>query len=156
MMDKNHLKNMGFSTKAIHGGYKRDSSGALATPIYQTATFVFDSAEQGGRRFAGEEPGYIYTRLGNPTNTQLEEKLAILEGAEASVSTGSGMGAVAAALWSALKSGDHIVAAETLYGCTFAYLSHGLTSFGVEVTFVDAADPENIRKAMREHKGCLP
>lgn len=148
-MDKNYLKNMGFATRAIHGGYKRDSTGALATPIYQTATFVFDSAEQGGRRFAGEEQGYIYTRLGNPTNTQLEEKLAMLEGAESAVSTGSGMGAVSAAVWSALKAGDHVIAADTLYGCTFAYLNHGLSSFGVEVTFVDTGDPENIRKAMR-------
>lgn len=150
-MDKDYLMNKGFATRAIHGGYRKDSIGALATPIYQTATFVFDSAEQGGRRFAGEEQGYIYTRLGNPTNTQLEEKLAMLEGAEAAAATGSGMGAVSAAIWSALKAGDHIIAAETLYGCTFAYLNHGLTSFGVEVTFVDTGDPENIRNAMREN-----
>lgn len=150
-MDKNHLMNMGFATKAIHGGHKKDSNGALATPIYQTSTFVFDSAEQGGRRFAGEEKGFIYTRLGNPTNAQLEEKLAMLEGAEDAVATGSGMGAVSAAIWSALKAGDHLIAADTLYGCTFAYLNHGLTSFGVDVTFVDAGDPENIRKAMRKN-----
>ncbi len=150
-MDKNYLKDMGFATRAIHGGHKKDSTGALATPIYQTSTFVFDSAEQGGRRFAGEEQGYIYTRLGNPTNSQLEEKLAMLEGTKAAVSTGSGMGAVSAAIWSALKAGDHLIAADTLYGCTFAYLNHGLTSFGVEVTFVDTEDPENIRKAMKEN-----
>ena len=77
------LKSMGFATKAIHGGHAKDQYGALATPIHQTATFVFDSAEQGGRRFALEEGGYIYSRLGNPTNTQLEEKIAMLEGAEA-------------------------------------------------------------------------
>lgn len=150
-MDNNHLKEMGFATKAIHGGYHKDPTGSLATPIYQTATFVFNSAEQGGRRFAGEEQGYIYTRLGNPTNAQLEEKLAMLEGTEAAVSTGSGMGAVSAAIWSALKAGDHLIAADTLYGCTFAYLNHGLTSFGVEVTFVDTENPENIRKAMKEN-----
>lgn len=150
-MDKNSLMEMGFATKAIHGGHRKDSNGALATPIYQTSTFVFDSAEQGGRRFAGEEEGYIYTRLGNPTISQLEEKLAILEGAEASAATGSGMGAVSAAMWSALKAGDHLIASETLYGCSFAFLSHGLTSFGVDVTFVDPGDPENIRKAMRKN-----
>ncbi len=150
-MDKNNLKEMGFATKAIHGGQRRDSNGALATPIYQTSTFVFDSAEQGGRRFAGEEEGYIYTRLGNPTTSQLEEKLAILEGAEAAAATGSGMGAVSAAMWSALKAGDHLIASETLYGCTFAFLNHGLTSFGVDVTFVDPGDPESIRKAMRKN-----
>lgn len=150
-MDKKNLIEMGFATRAIHGGHRKDSNGALATPIYQTSTFVFDSAEQGGRRFAGEEKGYIYTRLGNPTNSQLEEKLAMLEGAEDAVATGSGMGAVSAAMWSALKAGDHIIASETLYGCTFAYLNHGLTSFGVDVTFVDAGNPENIRKAMRKN-----
>ncbi|MGF7057969.1 methionine gamma-lyase [Brassicibacter mesophilus] len=151
-MDKEQLKNMGFGTKTIHGGHKKDiATGALTTPIYQTSTFVFDSAEQGGRRFALEEGGYIYTRLGNPTNTQVEEKVAILEGADASMSTASGIGAVSSALWTALKAGDHIVASETLYGCTFAFLNHGLTRFGVEVTFVDVTDPENVRKAMKKN-----
>jgi methionine-gamma-lyase len=150
-MDKEVLKTMGFSTRAIHGGHVKDQFGALATPIHQTATFIFDSAEQGGNRFALKEDGYIYSRLGNPTNTQLEEKLAMLEGAEAAVSTASGMGAVAAAFWTALKAGDHVVAAKTLYGCTYAYLCHGLTRYGVEVTFVDARDPKNIKEAMREN-----
>ncbi len=149
-MDKNKMMNMGFGTKAIHAGHHKDPvSGALSTPIFQTSTFVFDSAEQGGRRFALEEPGYIYTRLGNPTNTQLEEKLALLEGAEAAMSTASGMGAISASLWSALRAGDHMIASDTLYGCTFALLNHGLTRFGVDVEFVDAGNPENIRKAMR-------
>lgn len=147
-----NLKNARFATKAIHGGHKKDPmSGALTTPIYQTSTFIFDSAEQGGRRFALEEEGYIYTRLGNPTNTQLEEKVAILEGAEACMSTSSGMGAVSSALWTVLKSGDHIVAAKTIYGCTFALLNHGLTRFGVEVTFVDASNLDEVRSAMRDN-----
>ncbi|WP_026477946.1 methionine gamma-lyase [Alkaliphilus transvaalensis] len=150
-MKKEKLLNKGFGTIAIHGGHEKDQFGALATPIHQTATFIFDSAEQGGNRFALEEGGYIYSRLGNPTNTQLEEKIAMLEGGEAAMTTASGMGAVSSALWTALKSGDHIVAAKTLYGCTFAYLSHGLTRFGVEVTFVDASNPENVRSAMREN-----
>ncbi len=151
-MERKKLETMGFGTKTIHGGHKTDAAtGSLVTPIYQTSTFVFDSAEQGGRRFALEEDGYIYTRLGNPTNSQVEEKLAILEGAEACVSTGSGMGAISSTLWTALSAGDHIVAAETLYGCTFAYINHGLTRFGVEVTFVDTSDPENVRKAMKSN-----
>lgn len=151
-MSIENIKNMGFGTQTIHAGHEKDPvSGALTTPIYQTSTFVFDSAEQGGRRFALEEPGYIYTRLGNPTLTQLEEKLAVLEGAEAAMSMSSGMGAISSALWTALKAGDHVIADETLYGCTYALLSHGLTRFGVEVTFVDAADPENVRKAMKEN-----
>lgn len=150
-MDKEVLKTMGFSTRAIHGGHKKDQFGALATPIHQTATFVFDSAEQGGNRFALKEEGYIYTRLGNPTNTELEEKLAMLEGAEACVSTASGIGAVASAFWTVLKAGDHVVAAKTLYGCTYAYLCHGLTRYGVEVTFVDTRDPKNVKEAMRDN-----
>lgn len=148
-MDKDTIRKMGFATKAIHAGHAKDQYGALATPIYQTSTFVFDSADQGGNRFALKEDGYIYTRLGNPTNTHLEEKLAMLEGADACVSTASGMGAVSAALWTALRAGDHMIAAKTLYGCTFAYLNHGLTRYGVEVTFVDTSDPENVRRAMR-------
>lgn len=148
-MDNKDLKKMGFATRAIHGGHKHDQYGALATPIHQTATFVFDSAEQGGKRFALEEDGYIYSRLGNPTNTQLEEKIAMLEGGEAAVSTASGIGAVSSAFWTALKAGDHVVSAKTLYGCTFAYLNHGISRYGVEVTFVDTTDPENVRKAMR-------
>ncbi|SET38346.1 methionine-gamma-lyase [Natronincola peptidivorans] len=150
-MNKESLNKMGFSTRAVHAGYQKNEFGALATPIYQTSTFIFDSAEQGGRRFALEEGGYIYSRLGNPTNTQVEEKLANLENAEAAVSTASGIGAITSVLWTAVQAGDHILAAKTLYGCTFAFLSHGLTKFGVEVTFVDTTDPENVRKAMREN-----
>lgn len=149
-MDKMHIVNMGFGTKAVHGGHKKDSQyGSLSTPIYQTSTFIFESAEQGGRRFAGQEGGHIYTRLGNPTTDQLEEKIAILEGAEAAVATASGMGAISSALWTALRAGDHIVADDTLYGCTFALLNHGLTRFGIEVTFVDTTNLEEVKAAMR-------
>ena len=148
-MSKLNLKEMGFATKAIHGGHADNAAGALATPIYQSSTFVFDSAEQGGRRFALEEGGYIYTRLGNPNSTEFEEKIALLEGAEAAMSMSSGMGAITSAFWTALKAGDHIVAADTLYGCTFAYLNHGISRYGVDVTFVNTKDPENVRSAMK-------
>jgi methionine-gamma-lyase len=148
-MDKEKLSKLKFSTRAVHAGYKKNEYGALATPIYQTSTFIFDSAEQGGRRFALEEEGYIYTRLGNPTSSQVEDKLANLENAEAAVAMSSGMGAITSVFWAALSGGDHVVAAKTLYGCTFAYLNHGLSRFGVETTFVDTSNPENVRKAMR-------
>ncbi len=150
-MNKEKLSKMKFSTRAVHAGYKKNEYGALATPIYQTSTFIFDSAEQGGRRFALEEDGYIYTRLGNPTSSQVEDKLANLENAEAAVAMGSGMGAITSVIWAIVKGGDHIVAAKTLYGCTFAFLNHGLPKFGVEVTFVDTSDPENVRNAMKEN-----
>lgn len=149
-MNREHMEKMGLATQAIHGGHEGDKQfGSLATPIFQTSTFIFDSAEQGGRRFALEEDGYIYGRLGNPTATELEEKVALLEGAEAAVATSSGIGAISSALWTALKAGDHIVASDTLYGCTFALLNHGLTKFGIEVTFVDIANLEEVKKAMR-------
>jgi methionine-gamma-lyase len=144
-----NLKTMGFATKAIHGGAQPNQFGALAAPIYQTSTFVFDSAKQGGNRFAGKEGGYIYGRLGNPTAAMVEDKLALLEGSEAAAATASGIGAISAALWTLLKAGDHIVASDTLYGCTFALLNHGLTRFGVDVTFVDITDLAAVEKAMR-------
>ncbi|CEI72356.1 MULTISPECIES: methionine gamma-lyase [Romboutsia] len=147
-----NLRGKKFATKAIHGGHHKDPvSGALTTPIFQTSTFVFDSAEQGGRRFALEEGGYIYSRLGNPTNSQLEEKMALLENGEACMSTASGIGAISSALWTALKAGDHVVASKTLYGCTFALLNHGISRYGVDVTFVDASNIDEVKSAMREN-----
>lgn len=143
------MKVKGFSTKAIHSGSDTNKYGALATPIYQTSTFVFDSAEQGGDRFALKEDGYIYSRLGNPTTAVIENKLADLEGAEAAVATSSGMGAISSVFWSQLKAGDHVVAAKTLYGCTFALLNHGLSKFDISVDFVDTRDVENIKKALK-------
>lgn len=154
-MDRKKLEKMKFASQSIHGGHLRNQYGALATPIYQTSTFIFDTAEQGGRRFALEEEGYIYTRLGNPSVTQVEEKLAILERGEAAVATSSGIGAVTSAIWVSVNAGDHIVAAKTLYGCTYAYLSHGISRFGVEVTFVDTRNPEEVKKALRPNTKVL-
>lgn len=151
MNSKEELKKMHFETQAVHGGYMPNKYGALATPIYQTSTFIFDCAAQGGRRFALEEEGYIYSRLGNPTNTQVEEKVALLEGAEACVSAASGMGAITSSIWPFVKAGDHIVAAKTLYGCTFAFLEHQISRMGVDVTFVDVTNSDNIVDAMREN-----
>lgn len=148
-MNNEHLRKTGFATKAIHGGSQPNQFGALCAPIYQTSTFMFETAEQGGRRFALEEDGYIYTRLGNPTCSMAEEKIAFLEGGEACVSSASGIGAITSAIWVCVKQGDHIVASKTLYGCTFAFLNHGISRYGVEVTFVDTRDPENVRKAIR-------
>lgn len=145
MVDKKN----GFGTKAIHGGSQKNPFGTLATPIYQTSTFIFDSAEQGGRRFALEEGGYIYSRLGNPTVTVVEEKLALLEEGEAALATASGMGAISSTMWTILKAGDHIVADKTLYGCTFALLSHGLTKFGIEIDFVDTSNLEEVKKSLK-------
>lgn len=145
-------ENAGFNTKIIHAGQHPDpETGALSTPLYQTSTFVFDNAEQGAARFALEENGYIYGRLGNPTQAALEEKMATLEGGEAALATASGMGAIATTLWTLCSQGDHIVASNTVYGCTHALLSHGMPKFGIEVTFVDATKPEEIEAAIKSN-----
>ncbi len=143
-------KNSGFATQQIHVG-KLEIPGIapLATPIFQTSTFEFATTEQGAKRFALEEPGYIYTRLGNPNITKIGQKLAALEHAEAGMAMSSGMGAVTTVLWTALKAGDHLLADDALYGCTFSFFTHGLTRYGVEVTLVDFSDIEKVREAIR-------
>ena len=145
-------QNMGFGTKAIHGGAgNADPYKALNVPIYQNATFRFDDCRQGGNRFAGAEDGYIYTRMGNPTTATAENHMALLEDMEAGLAFSSGMGASAAVFWTACHAGAHIVADKTIYGCTFALLSHGMSKYGVEVTFVDLSDPENLKKSLRKN-----
>ncbi len=147
-----HNKNMGFGTSAIHSGVTReDKFQSLTMPIYQTSTFYFNTCEEGGQKFAGEEAGYIYTRLGNPTTSLLEEKVAALEGAEAAAAASSGMGAVSACLWTVAAAGKHIVADKTLYGCTFAFLNHGMRRYGVEVDFVDTSNLDEVKAALKEN-----
>ncbi len=143
------LKQQGFATRAIHHGYDAQANlGALNPPVYQSSTFAFANAEQGGARFAGEQCGYIYGRLGNPTNSILEARLAELEGAEAGLSTGSGMGAITSLLWTLLAPGDEIIADKTLYGCTFSFLNHGLARCGIRVTHIDMSSCEALRQAI--------
>ena len=144
------LRDAGFATKQVHAGHHKNAAGALCSPIYQTSTFVFDSVQQGGARFAGKEDGYIYTRLGNPSLTQIEEKLAVLENGEAALATASGMGAISSALWTLLHAGDQVVANTALYGCTYALLTHGMTRFGVDVALTDLSNPENLKAHLSE------
>ena len=146
------IKEMGFSTKAVHAGQNPcPVTGALSTPIYQTSTFVFENVKQGADRFAGKEDGYIYTRLGNPTQKALEDKMAILEGGEAALALSSGMAAVSAVIIALTKNGDHIVADKALYGCTFSFMSEIMTKYGVEVTFIDTSEISQIEKAIRDN-----
>ena len=139
------------ATQVIHGGHEREAFGALVTPLYQSATFVFESAQQGGERFAGNEQGYIYTRLGNPTTAELERKMAILEGAEAAAATASGMGAVSAALLANLQMGDHLVASNAVYGCTYALMTTQFARFGIEVSLVDFSSVAEIEAAIKSN-----
>ncbi len=139
----------GFSTRAIHFGYDpAQHQGALVPPIHTSATYAFPDVAYGARCFAGEEPGYFYTRIANPTLALLEGRLASLEEGGDAVVFGSGMGAITATLWSLLEQGEEVLADLTLYGCTFSFLNHGLTRFGVTVRHVDMTDPGNVARAM--------
>ncbi|MFT5788867.1 MAG: methionine-gamma-lyase [Shewanella sp.] len=141
--------NWQLATQVIHAGREPNESGALVSPLCQSATFVFDSAEQGRARFAGEEAGYIYTRLGNPTTAELERKMAALEGSDGAAATASGMAAVSAALLANLQMGDHLVASNAVYGCTFALMNSQLAKFGIEVSLVDFSDLAVIEAAIK-------
>lgn len=147
----------GFATRAIHAGYDAaENQGALTPPIHLSSTYTFDSAESGRKHFAGEGDGYVYGRLGSPTVSIFEERMASLEGAEAALALGSGMGAITAALWTFLSAGDRIVADQTLYGCTFAFLEKGLRRFGVEVAYADFTDPASLEAALAPSAGGAP
>ncbi|MGD8240543.1 MAG: aminotransferase class I/II-fold pyridoxal phosphate-dependent enzyme [Armatimonadota bacterium] len=138
------------ATLAVHAGHAADlAHGAVAAPIYQTTSFAFGSAEQGARRFAREEDGYIYTRYGNPTTRVFEEKLAALEGAEAAQGVASGMAAVTTALLTLLEAGDHIVASESIYSAVHVLLSETLPPLGIECTFVDATEAGRVAEAVK-------
>lgn len=142
---------LGPATRAIHHGYDPSKNDyALTPPLHLTSTFAFPDAQTGGALFAGEAEGHIYSRISNPTVALLEERIASLEGAEAGLATGSGMGAIASLLWTLVKPGDEIITDETLYGCTFAFMRHGLSRFGVNITHVDLREPENLTSAISE------
>ena len=141
----------GFSTRAIHHGYDPlDAEGALTPPLHLTSTFAFETAEQGGARFAGEADGHIYTRISNPTTDLLERRMASLEGGEAAVAMASGMGAITSVLWSILRAGDELITDKTLYGCTFSFFQHGLSRFGITVRHVDLTNPIALETAMTD------
>ena len=141
-----------FATEAVHGGQHHDPlTGAVSVPIYQTSTFVFESAEQGAARFAGKEKGYIYTRLGNPTVKALEKSLAGLEEGEDARACSSGMAAINTAMLSVVRKGDHVVSTENLYGGTAKLFSDILPKFGIEFTLVDTSHIENVESAIRKN-----
>ncbi len=139
----------GFSTRAIHHGYDPyEGHGALCPPLYLSSTYTFPTVAEGMARFAGERPGYVYSRVGNPTTHLLEERLANLEGGEAALVTASGQGATTSLLWTLLAPGDELIADKTLYGCTFAFFHQGLERFGVQVRHLDLTDPANLAAAI--------
>jgi O-acetylhomoserine (thiol)-lyase len=140
----------GFETLALHAGQIPDAvTGSRAVPLYQTTSFVFDSPEHAASLFNLQTFGNVYTRLSNPTTAVMEERIAALEGGRAAVACASGMAAEMTALLTLLESGDHIVAASTLYGGSHTLLDVNLRKLGIDTTFVDPNDPENFRRAIK-------
>lgn len=142
-------KNKGFNTKLVHGGDYEDAFGSAIMPIYQTSTFAFEDAQQGADRFAGKIPGYIYTRMGNPTVNALEEKIAQLENGYRSIAVASGMAAVTTVYMALLSQGAHIITTDAMYGPSRSVLVRDFSRFGVEADFVDTSKLENIKKAIK-------
>ncbi|MBT8258902.1 MAG: aminotransferase class I/II-fold pyridoxal phosphate-dependent enzyme, partial [Bacteroidia bacterium] len=141
-----------FATKALHSGHDVSSNtGTRAVPIYQSTAYVFDDSEHAANLFSLAETGNIYTRINNPTNDILEQRLAALEGGIAAVVTASGTAAISTTLLTLLRAGDHIVASNSLYGGTYNLLNVTLPRHGIATTFVDPGDPENFINAAQEN-----
>jgi O-acetylhomoserine (thiol)-lyase len=147
MVDANFVK---FATLSLHGGQRPDpATGARAVPIYQTTSFVFQDSDHAASLFNLEQPGYIYSRIGNPTVAVLEERIAALEGGVGAVCTASGQAALHLAIATLMGAGGHIVAAASLYGGSINMLKLTLPRFGITTSFVDPRDPESFRRAIR-------
>ncbi len=139
-----------FETLQLHAGQEQPdaATGARAVPIYQSASFVFQNSADAAARFSLEQPGEIYTRLGNPTQNVFEQRMAALEGGVAAVAVASGAAAITYALLNLTRQGDHIVAARTIYGGSYNLLAHTLPAYGVTATFVDPSDVQNFEAAI--------
>ncbi len=143
-------RQFGIETLCLHAGQIPDAAtGARALPIYQTTSFVFDSAEHAASLFNLQTFGNVYSRISNPTVSAFEERVAAIENGRAALATGSGQAAEATAILTLCEAGDHIVSASTLYGGSYSLLGINLAKLGIETTFVDPDDPENFRRALR-------
>jgi O-succinylhomoserine sulfhydrylase len=140
------------ATKAVRGGLMRSEHGEIAEALYLTSGYAYDSAEQAMRRMAGEEPGFVYSRYGSPTCEMLQQRLALIEGAETCRVTGSGMGAISSAIMAPLKSGDRVVAAKALFGSCRWIIANQMPKYGIETVFVDGADMDAWEREIA--KGC--
>ncbi len=142
-------RDKGFNTKMVHAGNIHDAFGSATVPIYQTSTFAFRNAKHGASLFAGESEGYIYTRIANPTIKAFEDNIAQLENGFGGIATSSGMGAVTTVYMALLGQGTHIVSTASLYGPSRGLIEKHFSRFGVEYSYVDTSDVENVRRAMR-------
>jgi len=148
-------KQSGFNSDLVHGIGFDDPHGSVIMPIYQTSTFAFDSAEQGARRFSGESEGYIYTRIGNPTTMELEKTIAKLEHGYDGIGTSSGMAAINAVYMVYLGKGKHLVSHNAVYGPARGVMEATYARFGVESTYIDTTDLEQVKKAIRPNTGLI-
>lgn len=148
-------KNAGMNTKLIHEGSVKDQFGSATTPIYQTSTFIFESADEGARCFSGESDGYIYTRIGNPTIDSLERQLAILENGAGGIAVASGMAAATTIYLSLLSQGDHIVSTDAIYGPARSVVEKQFIRFGIESSYIDTTNIDNVIKAIRPNTKVL-
>ena len=144
-----NTKSLGTNSKLIHAGQTPDATGAVTVPIYQTSTFAFRNADHGAALFAGADDGYIYTRIGNPTIAAFENAVAELEGGFGGVATSSGMGAVCTAYFALLNAGDHMVSTASVYGPSRGLMERDFSRFGVQSTYVDTCDLEQVKQALR-------
>ena len=145
-MDTKHL---GTNSKLVHAGAVDDEYGSATVPIYQTSTFAFENAQNGADRFAGQTGGYIYTRLGNPTIDALERQMAELENGHGAIATSSGMGAIATLYMTLLSQGAHVVSTASVYGPSRGLIEKHFTRFGVQCTFLDTSNLDQLRCAIR-------
>ncbi|MBD3178667.1 MAG: aminotransferase class V-fold PLP-dependent enzyme [Candidatus Latescibacteria bacterium] len=136
-------------TQCVHASLIPNREGAVVTPIFKTSTFAFKDVDHGARLFRGEEKGYIYTRVGNPTNESVEQAVAVLEGGYDGIGCATGMAAVHLVLGSYLSAGDHVVSSEAVYGSTCTILTEVFTRFGIEVDLVDTSDTGAVEKAIK-------
>ena len=143
-------RNLGFNTRALHAGYSPDpTTGARAVPIYQTTSFVFDSADHAASLFNLQTFGNVYSRISNPTVAAFEERVAALEGGSAALAAATGMAAQMIALLTLAQNGDHIVASRALYGGTYSQLAVTFAQFGIATSFVEPDDPDAFRREIR-------
>jgi len=143
-------KKRGPNTESIHAGAHPDPLfGAVSVPIYQSSTFAFDSVDQGARRFSGDEDGFIYTRMGNPTTAALEEAVTTLEGGWGALAAGSGMAAISNVFFAYLEAGAHLIGTDAVYGPSRGVIEKHFSRFGVQYDFVDTSDLDKVRAAIR-------
>ena len=144
-----NVREHSLDTKCVHGGFKENEAGAVVNPIYQTSTFKFKDADHGARLFKGEEDGYIYTRMRNPTVEGCEDSVAILEGGYKALGCGSGMAATHTLLSAVLQAGDHVICSESVYGPTTTLLATVHSKYNIETTFVDTSNTEAVKAAVK-------